>query len=145
MLTVEEIEKGTVIDHIPSGKGLKVLEILRLAHESFDGRVALVMNVPSKKLGRKDIVKVEGTFIDEKDANRIALVAPDATINIIKSSRVVEKNKVRLPKELIGIIKCPNPRCITNHERVLTRFSTQKSGIRCQHCERLYTAEELAQ
>jgi len=143
MLTVEEIDKGTVIDHIPSGKGLKVLELLKLAHESFEGRVALVMNVPSKKLGRKDIVKVEGTFIDEKDASRIALVAPEATINIIKGGKVAEKNTVRFPKELTGIIKCPNPKCITNHERALTHFHAHKNGIRCMHCERLYTPEEL--
>lgn len=107
-LIVEKIENGTVIDHIPGGLGLKVLEILKI-DRSYSARVALMMNVPSKRIGKKDILKVEGKTLDDKSVNKIALVAPNATLNIIKNSNVVEKKIVQLPKELRGAFKCPNP------------------------------------
>ncbi|VVC02644.1 Aspartate carbamoyltransferase regulatory chain [Candidatus Burarchaeum australiense] len=143
MLTVEQIESGTVIDHIPQGKGLAVLHILNIGEE-FKGRVALMINVPSKRMGRKDIVKVEGTFIDEKSADRIALIAPKATLNIIKGGKVSEKISVELPKEILGVFVCPNPKCVTNHEQVDTLFTCGARGICCRHCERCFAPEELA-
>jgi aspartate carbamoyltransferase regulatory subunit len=105
-LIVEKIENGTVIDHIPAGLGLKVLDILKI-DRSYEARVALMMNVPSKKVGKKDIVKVEGKLLDDKSVNKIALVAPNATLNIIKNSNVVEKKIVQLPKELRGALSVP--------------------------------------
>ncbi|QLJ53224.1 MAG: Aspartate carbamoyltransferase regulatory chain (PyrI) [Candidatus Fermentimicrarchaeum limneticum] len=144
-LVVEKIENGTVIDHIPAGLGLKVLEILKI-DRTYGARVALMMNVPSKKIGKKDIVKVEGKQLDEKAVNRIALVAPNATLNIIRKANVVEKKVVQLPKELLGVSKCPNPQCITNLEPIETIFrmeNSKSSKYRCGFCEMAFEANEL--
>jgi len=144
-LVVEKIEDGTVIDHIPAGLGLKVLEILRI-DRSYGARVALMMNVPSKKIGKKDIVKVEGKMLDDKSVNKIALIAPNATLNIIKNSEVVEKKVVQLPTELRGAFKCPNPECITNMEPIETLFRMEKPAerkLRCGFCEMTFEASEL--
>jgi len=141
-LIVEKIESGTVIDHIEAGRGLRVLLILGI-DEGYKGRVALVMNVPSKKIGRKDIVKIEGRHVDEKTANKIALIAPRASLNIVEHSNVVEKHMIRLQPVLVGIFKCPNPMCITNSEAVDSEFKVEDGGLRCKYCERVFKAEEL--
>jgi aspartate carbamoyltransferase regulatory subunit len=145
-LIVEKIENGTVIDHIPAGLGLKVLEILKI-DKDYNARVALVMNVTSRKTGKKDIVKIEGKQIDDKMANKIALIAPNATMNIIKNSEVAEKTQVKLPHELIGVFKCPNPQCVTNMEQIETVFKLEKSEpvrkLRCGFCEMVFEAKEL--
>jgi len=141
-LIVEKIEDGTVIDHIPAGMGLKVLGILKIGAGS---RTALLMNVPSKHIGAKDIVKISGKQLDEREVNRIALVAPNATLNIIKDGSVVEKSEVRLPKELRAVAKCPNPKCITNAEKIETKFSQdEKNKFRCSYCEMQFEIGELA-
>jgi len=141
-LIVEKIENGTVIDHIPAGMGLKVLSILKVDAGS---KVALLMNVASKRLGSKDIVKISEKKLDENEVNRIALVAPNATLNIIQNGTVVEKNEVRLPKSLYGVANCPNPKCITNNERVKTHFTQEKnSRFRCHYCEMLFDTSELS-
>ncbi|RLF81455.1 aspartate carbamoyltransferase regulatory subunit, partial [Thermococci archaeon] len=114
-LKVSAINKGTVIDHIPSGKGLKVLEILNLPKDS---TILVAINVKSRKLGKKDIIKVEGKILSEDEVNKIALIAPTATVNIIDKWEVVDKKKVEAPDEIVGIIKCANPNCITNYEEV---------------------------
>ncbi|MCX6777872.1 MAG: aspartate carbamoyltransferase regulatory subunit [Candidatus Micrarchaeota archaeon] len=142
MLTVEEIESGTVIDHIRHGKGLRVLEILEIAAE-YHSRVALVMNVPSNKMGRKDIVKVEGKLLNEKLMDKIALIAPDATVNLIQNSKVIEKRHVKLHSKLVGVVKCPNPKCITNTENIESVFIVEADKARCAFCERLFKSEEL--
>lgn len=145
MLTVEKIENGSVIDHIKAGRGLDVLRILNI-NGKYEGRVALVMNVPSKKMGKKDIVKIEGKRIDEKSANKIALIAPDATLNIINEGKVVDKSLVKLPNTLTGIIKCLNPKCITNNERVETIFYVEKGKailLKCAFCEKVFKPEEM--
>lgn len=143
-LMVEKISEGTVIDHIKAGAGTRVLSILSNAYP-LSKVAALIINAPSKKHGRKDIVKIEGVFLDEKTANRVSLIAPEATINIIRNSKVVEKRRVRMPKIISGILKCPNPRCITNIERAETAFlAVDGSHLRCRHCERLFSPEELA-
>jgi len=141
-ISVEKIESGTVIDHIEAGRGLKVLEVLGVK-DDFGSRVALVMNVPSKTMGKKDIVKIEGKFIDDKTADMIALISPKATINIVKKSEVSEKRNVRMPKSVQGILKCPNPKCITNFEKIATEFGVEERGLRCGFCERVFEAEEL--
>ncbi len=142
MLKVDVIEKGTVVDHIKSGKGGKVLSILGVG-ENYPGRVALVMNVPSKSLGKKDIVKIEGKAVSEEVANMIALVSPGATINIIDDSKVSKKYVVHLPDELKGMGKCPNPNCITNKEDAMKHFTKDKESFRCHYCERAFGAHEL--
>jgi len=143
-LTVQKIEEGTVIDHIKAGAGSRVLALLSSSYP-LSKMAALIMNAPSKKFGRKDIVKIEGVLLDEKTVNRVALIAPDATLNIIKGGKVAEKHHVKMPASLSGVLKCPNPKCITNIERVPTTFVSDGAGwMRCRHCERLFASEELA-
>jgi aspartate carbamoyltransferase regulatory subunit len=130
------IEEGTVIDHIPSPLALKVLQILRLPNH---GIMSIGLNFPSQKLERKDLVKIEHVYLQEDETNKIALIAPTATINIIKNSELVEKRKITLPDIIVDIMKCPNPNCITNHEAITTRFLiTEKAPLaaRCYYCER---------
>lgn len=143
-LRVSKIEGGTVIDHIPSGRALTVLEILGITQET-DNPVSILMNVPSGKYGKKDIVKVEGRELGEEEINKIALTAPEATINVIRNFEVVEKKNVKLPKTIEGIVNCSNPTCITNaSEPVTPKFEVVNKNpikLRCTYCERI-TGEE---
>jgi aspartate carbamoyltransferase regulatory subunit len=130
------IEDGTVIDHIPSPLALKVLQILGL---SDDGIMSLGLNFPSKKLGRKDLIKIENMYLKEEETNKIALLAPTATINIIKNSELVEKRKITYPDNIVDIMRCPNPMCITNKEEITTKFDISERAplsARCYYCER---------
>ncbi len=141
-MQVDKIEMGTVVDHIRSGKAAKVMRLLEIG-ENYPHRVALVLNVPSKNMKTKDILKIEGKVVSEESANLIALVSPGATVNIIKNSEIEKKFTVALPKEVRGIAKCPNPNCITA-EGARTQFSQEKGeSYRCHFCERLFRAEEL--
>ncbi|MCX6772924.1 MAG: aspartate carbamoyltransferase regulatory subunit [Candidatus Micrarchaeota archaeon] len=142
-LEVQRINEGTVIDHIAAGAGTRVLQILSSSYP-LNGMAALIINAPSKKFGRKDIVKIEGVFIDEKIANRIALIAPEASVNIIKGGKVVDKHHVEMPTSLSALVKCPNPKCITNFERAPTTFIHEGKYLRCRHCERVFKPDELA-
>ncbi len=132
---------GTVIDHIPNGMGKKVLSLLGV-DDSYAYRVALMINVPSKKMGKKDIVKIEGIIVDKGKANLIALVAPHATVNIIRNERVDRKFTAELPERL-GIGKCPNPNCITNSEHGHEEFLKEGTQYRCAYCERVFRGQEL--
>jgi aspartate carbamoyltransferase regulatory subunit len=137
-LKVTPIKDGTVIDHITPGRALKVLRILKIP-ESTSSVVSVAMNV-SGKMGKKDIVKVENRELDPKELDKIALIAPKATINIIRDYEVAKKHKVVLPDEVIGIAKCSNPTCISNaREPVESRFhviSKDPPRIKCYYCER---------
>jgi aspartate carbamoyltransferase regulatory subunit len=136
---VYAIERGTVIDHIPSPMALKVVEILGVKQQ---GILTVGVNFPSKRLGAKDIVKVENLILSPQVTDRVALVAPTATINIIEGGKVVEKRPIHLPADFKGLLCCPNPRCITSVERVATWFKREGEGagmaVRCVYCERLY-------
>ncbi|MCC5998851.1 MAG: aspartate carbamoyltransferase regulatory subunit, partial [Thermofilum sp.] len=112
--------------------------------------IAIVINVPSKKLGRKDIVKVEGKFLEPKEVDKIALIAPTATINIVKDFRVLEKRRVQIPREVKGLLRCSNPNCITNTKRepIETRFklvSITPLKLKCCYCEDIVTEEQVIQ
>lgn len=140
-LKVVPIKNGTVIDHITAGQALNVLKILEINART-DAVVSVVMNVRSKKMGRKDIVKVEDRELKPEEVDKIALIAPNATINIIRDSEVIEKHKVYLPKSIEGIIRCANPNCISNAERepVISKFITVSENpplFRCFYCERM--------
>ena len=142
-MQVDVIEKGTVVDHIKAGKGEKVLKLLAIG-EDYPYRVALVMNVASKKTKKKDIVKIAEKMITEDEANIIALVSPGATINIIEGGKVKDKYVVGLPEKLEGTGTCPNPNCITGSEHDVTQmFSKEGERYRCHYCERLFKPEEL--
>lgn len=137
-LKVTPIKDGTVIDHITPGRSLKVLHVLKIP-ESTTSVVSVIINVNGKK-GKKDIVKIENRELDPKEVNKIALLAPKATINIIRGSEVIKKYNVELPKDVVGLAKCANPTCISNaREPVESRFhviSTDPLRIKCYYCER---------
>src|SRR4030065_720620 len=119
-MEVSAIENGTVIDHIPAKALFKVISILNL--DKLDKQITFGTNLESKKLGLKAIVKLSDTFFIDKEINKIALVAPQAKLNIIRNYSVVEKKVVDVPEEIIGIAKCMNPKCITNNEKIITHF-----------------------
>jgi len=145
-LVVSKIRNGTVIDHIPAGKALIVLKVLGISGNE-GNRVSLVMNVESKKIGKKDIVKIEDRFLDEKETSLISLVAPTATINIIREYKVIEKRKIALPKIILDLLKCPNPSCITNNDpEAKSKFLVVKSSpliISCIYCETRLEENEI--
>lgn len=145
-LRVSKIRNGTVIDHITSGHALDVVKILGISGKG-GGIVTVAMNVPSKRLGRKDIVKIEGRELKAEEVDRIALIAPNATINIIRDYKVVEKNRVKLPKVIKDIVKCANPACISNsNEPVEPMFyveSEEPLSLRCHYCSRLMEKEDV--
>lgn len=145
-LIVSKIRNGTVIDHIPAGRALAVLKVLGI--KGIEGyRIALVMNAESSKLGKKDILKIEERKIEEKEAELITLIAPEATINIVKDYEVVEKRKQEVPETITGLLKCSNPSCITNNDpEAITKFNTLRSKpliLRCLYCETRLTEEEV--
>ncbi|MHA1615855.1 MAG: aspartate carbamoyltransferase regulatory subunit [Candidatus Njordarchaeales archaeon] len=137
-LRVRKIKNGTVIDHIPSGRSLAVLRILGIKGD--EGLVvAIVMNVESRKLGRKDIVKIEDRELSQEEVNKIALIAPTATINIIRNYEVVKKYRVSLPNEIVNLVRCVNPTCITNKPNepikpLFTVVSRNPVKLQCTYC-----------
>lgn len=143
-LSVSAIENGTVIDHVPAKNLFKVIQILGL--DRIETQITFGTNLESEKLGRKAIIKIEGVFFEDKDINRIALVAPDAKLNIIRDYEVVEKKLVEVPDTIFGIAKCMNPKCITNFESVTTRFkvvSKKVVSLKCHYCEKITNQENL--
>lgn len=135
-LAVAALRQGTVIDHIPSAAVFKAVKILGL--ENASTAVTIGCNLSSKKLGSKGIIKVADTFFDDATLNRIALIAPSAVVNIIRDYDVVEKHSVTLPDTIVGIVKCANPKCITNNEPMSTKFDViarePHTTIRCRYC-----------
>jgi aspartate carbamoyltransferase regulatory subunit len=143
-LSVSAIQNGTVIDHIPARNLFKVISILGLDH--IDNQITFGTNLESKKLGRKAIIKISDKYFEDEDINRIALVAPDAKLNIIRDYEVVEKKVVVVPDVIVGIAKCMNPKCITNFESVTTRFrvvSKKNVSLKCHYCEKITNQENL--
>ena len=143
-LSVVAIENGTVIDHIPAKNLFKVIQILGLDH--IDNQITFGTNLDSKKLNRKAIIKISGVFFENEDLNRIALVAPDAKLNIIRDYEVIEKKIVEVPDNITGIAKCMNPKCITNFEQVITKFKVvakKNVELKCHFCEKITTQENL--
>ena len=120
-LLVAAIESGTVIDHIPTEKTFQVVNLLKLQNENHP--VTIGFNLPSKKVGKKGIIKISNKFFTDEEINRLSVVAPKIVLNIIKDYEVVEKKTVETPDELKGIVKCNNPKCITNNEPMLTVFN----------------------
>ncbi len=140
-MQVDKIEIGTVVDHIPSGAAYKVMKILGI-EDGYGHRVAVVLNVPSKKSGTKDIVKIEGKIFLPESTGALGLICPDATVNIIKGGKVEKKYSISLPSLVVGLEKCPNPSCIANEEKS-AKFNLEVKKYRCHYCERLFRADEL--
>jgi aspartate carbamoyltransferase regulatory subunit len=134
-LRVSKIQSGTVIDHVPGGQALNVLAILGI--DGLGGEVVSIgMNVPSDRLGRKDVVKVESRELSEGEVDVLSLIAPAATINIIRDYEVVDKHRVTRPGEIFGVFECPNRNCIsTEDEPVDSHFDVLDDGVRCVYCD----------
>ncbi len=147
-LRVQKIKAGTVIDHITAGNSLAVLQILGITGREGDV-ISIAMNVHSKRLGKKDIIKVESREITADEINRIALVAPKATINIIRNYKIHTKMRIEVPDEIIGIVRCENPSCITNNERgIKSHFSVVDRSpvtLRCTYCKRISSQDYLVE
>jgi aspartate carbamoyltransferase regulatory subunit len=133
-LRVSKIRNGTVIDHVAAGQALNVLAILGIDGAAGES-VSIGMNVPSGRLGRKDILKVEDRELSQSEVDVLSLIAPEATINIVRDYEVVEKNRVERPDRVVGVLSCPNHNCITNAEEpVDSKFVVLSEGLRCDYC-----------
>lgn len=143
-LAVAALRRGTVIDHIPSSAVFKAVKILGL--EDMPNAVTIGCNLASKKLGSKGIIKIADHVFADADLDRIALIAPSAVVNIIENYEVVEKRRVSLPDTIVGIVRCSNPKCITNNEPMPTKFDVvshePETLIRCRYCNHIYTGSE---
>jgi len=147
-LHVSKIRNGTVIDHITGGHALDVVKILRIT-----GRekkvITIAINVPSKRFKKKDIVKIEGRELNPQEVHKIALLAPHATINIVRDYKVMEKQRVKLPKVIEDIIKCSNPACISNsNEPVQSKFYVESEDpliLKCHYCSYIMEKKNVLQ
>jgi aspartate carbamoyltransferase regulatory subunit len=137
-LKVAALRNGTVIDHIPADKLYKVVSILHL--DTCEHQITIGNNLDSAKVGKKGIIKISDRAFEEDETNKIALIAPNAKINIIRDFLVVEKRPLILPEEIREIVQCTNPVCITNNQPVTTRFHVLKHDeeimLKCHYCER---------
>lgn len=142
-LQVEAIKNGTVIDHIPANVGIKVLKLFNM--DNSNQRVTIGLNLPSSALGAKDLIKIENVFINEDQANQLALYAPKATVNQIENYEVVKKLNLSLPDFISAVFKCPNSNCISHGEPVSSGFKviTKKADIqlKCKYCEKVFSRE----
>lgn len=143
-LQVKALKNGTVIDHIPSEYLFKVVFLLQL--ERVNNQITIGNNLNSKLMGRKGIIKVSDRYFSEEELSRIALIAPSAKINIIKNFEVIEKKILSLPDSFSGIVKCPNPKCITNNEPMKNRFEVISKNpivLKCPYCEKEIQQENI--
>lgn len=134
---ISAIQNGTVIDHIKTENTLKVLRILKLRDE----KIMVGVNFDSKKLGKKGLIKISDKILDMDELNKITFVSPYASITIIKDFKIVKKSKLTFPNEFIGVAKCINPNCITNHENIKSYFITIKQSptlVKCKYCEKIF-------
>ncbi|MGI9274547.1 MAG: aspartate carbamoyltransferase regulatory subunit [Endozoicomonas sp.] len=146
-LQVEAIRKGTVIDHIPAGQGVKILHRLHLLDS--DASITVGFNLPSQNSGRKDIIKVTDRILSEHEANQLALFAATATINVIDEYKVVDKFKMAIPETLRGAFACPNSNCITHNEPVQSFFYLRQTKedirLKCHYCEKSFSKDIVAE
>jgi aspartate carbamoyltransferase regulatory subunit len=140
---VAKLRHGTVIDHLSPGMALKALEMIGIPHDS---SALIGVNLASKKAGRKDILKLENVELSEEQIENLAVLGPSATVCYIRDYEIVKKVHVALPDVLEGVLRCPNPNCVTNHERIPTRFDVEcpsPTQVRCTFCERLLSEDDI--
>lgn len=143
-LRVTAIENGVVIDHVNVDNVFKIVKILDL--EEYDDEILIGANLHSERLGKKAVIKISGRFLDDDEISKIALLANGANVNFIDNFEVVGKKAVAMPNKICGIVKCFNPKCITNHERVETCFSVvskKKVQLKCKYCEKITDEENF--
>jgi len=140
-LLVRRIKNGTVIDHINGGEALNVVKILGITGSTTES-LSIATNVVSGHMGKKDIVKLSNRELSKEEVNRIALISPRATINIIRNFKVYRKKGVEIPTLIEGSVRCPNPGCITNtNEPIKSRFTVLPNGLRCLYCDSVITKD----
>lgn len=140
-LLISPIRDGTVIDHITGGEALNVLKIIGITGSTGE-QISVATNVTSGKVNTKDVVKIADRELLKEEVDKIALIAPHATINIIREYRVIDKKGVVIPETLTGIIRCPNPGCISNtNEPIESRFSVFQKGVQCSYCDWIITRD----
>ena len=146
-LSVEAIENGTVIDHIPAGLGLAILRQFKLLH--YGSAVTVGFNLPSKTQGSKDIIKITGVWLDDNAANRLALFAPEAVVNTIDHFKVINKRRLTLPEEIAEVFRCPNTNCASHGEPVKSRFYVRKQSgqtkLKCHYCEKTFSRDSVTE
>ncbi len=137
-LQVEAIKRGTVIDHIPAQVGFKLLTLFKLTET--DQRITIGLNLPSGEMGRKDLIKIENTFLTDEQVNQLSLYAPQATVNRIDDYEVVGKSRPSLPDRIDSVLVCPNSNCISHAEPVSSSFAVKKRAddiaLKCKYCEK---------
>lgn len=140
MLNISGIHEGFVLDHIQAGMSLQIYHDLKL--DKLDCSVAIIKNAKSNKMGKKDIIKIEGG-LDLVDLDVLGFIDHNITVNIIKDGKIVEKKRLSLPKKITNVIKCKNPRCITSIEQELKHIfiltDEENQVYRCKYCEEKYT------
>ncbi len=140
---VAALRHGTVVDHLSPGMALKALELIGVPQE---GAALIGVNLYSEKMNRKDILKLENLELTDDQIERLAVLGPNASVCFIREYEVVRKVRVTLPDRIAGVLRCPNPNCITNHDRLETRFDVEKKSpttVRCHYCERLIAESEF--
>lgn len=144
-LSVSAIQNGTVIDHINTGMALRIIHMLGLLEKKY--QVTVGMNLTSKSIGLKDLIKIENHNLKNDEANKIMVFAPNATINIIKNFEVVEKIITQLPPDISGVFACPNASCITHVEQIDSFFTVQEQGkkvkLMCKYCEKEFDRNQV--
>lgn len=143
-LSVNAIENGTVIDHIPAGQGIAIIRLLKLTDHHY--RVTIGLNLKSSRQGLKDLIKIEGRYLNQQEINHLSLFAEHATINQIKNFQVSAKHDIALAQQIDGLLTCPNPNCISNQEPVKTRFTLAQDGtnkLHCYYCEKSFTQQAI--
>ena len=144
-LVVSALENGTVLDHIPAENIYKALDILNL--KGIESQITIGTNLTSRIYGKKGIIKIADRFFEDEELNKLALIAPKATVNIIRDFKVVEKKKIVMPEVIIGIAKCKNPKCVTNHQPIKTKFKTIDKGneiaLLCSYCEKITDSKHI--
>jgi aspartate carbamoyltransferase regulatory subunit len=143
-LKVSAIENGTVIDHIPGKSVFQVVKMLNIGEA--EDLMLFGINLDSRKMGKKGLIKVSNKFFKPDEINKIALVAPNATLIVIRKFQVEEKKKVEVPDEVEKIVKCFNPNCITNHEQITTKFTVidkQEMKLKCHYCEKITARDNI--
>lgn len=146
-LQVEAIKNGSVIDHIPANVGIKILKLFNL--DDSNQRVTIGLNLPSSELGHKDLIKIENVFLNEDQANQLALYAPDATVNQIENYEVSKKLKLTLPQKVTAVFACPNSNCITHNEPVDSNFTVaahhESVQLKCKYCEKVFSRKIMTE
>ncbi len=144
-LVVSALENGTVLDHIPAENVYKALDILNL--KGIGNQITIGINLSSKYFGKKGIIKIEDKFFEDEELNKLALIAPKATVNVIRDFKVVDKKKLVMPEEIHGMAKCRNPKCVTNHQPVKTWFKARDNGneisLLCHYCEKVTDSKHI--